>query len=83
MNLKNLRFVCHYDDDDGAVGYLIGMAIVVAIVIFVVMCICSIGVAIGAFLSIKNYVLAFRECVRPGELDEYDLARDNLTEGVA
>lgn len=83
MILKNLHFVSHLDDDDGAIGWLIGMAIAVAVTIFVVMCICSVGVAIGAFLSIRNYIVAFIENVKPGELDEYDIARDNLTEGVA
>ena len=83
MILKKMQLVKAYDDDDGAVGWLIGVAIGLAIALFVLMCICSIGVLIGAFLSIKNYVLAFVENVKPGELDEYDIARDNLTEGVA
>lgn len=83
MILKNLHVVSSFDDDGGAIGWLIGMAIAVAVIIFVVMCICSIGVAIGAFLSIRNYIVAFIENVKPGELDEYDIARDNLTEGVA
>lgn len=83
MILKNLRIVNMFDDDDGAVGWLIGVAIGIAIMLFVLACVCSIGVVIGAFLSIKNYVVAFIENVKPGELDEYDAARDNLTEGVA
>ena len=64
MNWKRNSFVGR---DDEAIGYLVGIMIVIAIVIWIIsmiaMVVVGIAVIVGAWYSIKNYVLSFKENV--------------------
>ncbi len=64
------------DDNGGGIGWLIGVIVVVFLVFIAVMATCTIGVAIGGFLSLKNYFVSFAHNVKPRELDESDLEAD-------
>ena len=64
------------DEDNGAIGWLIGVVIVIAAVYIAVLATCTIGVAIGAGFSLKNYFVSFAHNVKPREFDEVDLAAD-------
>ena len=64
------------DDDNGLIGWLIGVLIVIIIAYFVLMITCTIGVAIGAGISLRNYALSFAGNIKPRELDEEALAVD-------
>ena len=45
--------------DDSSTGFVVGIAIWLTVVAMVVMAICSIGALIGAYYSIKNYIVSF------------------------